>query len=247
MGDKATLVSALAERIHAKIALGEYQVGSRLRQEDLAKAFKVSRTPVREALRQLEAKGVISHAHGHSAVIRAASPREIREIYQIRAELEGFAAQLAAQWITDEQLARLRKVHEDFVLAIEILEKQGNSQKPRLSDKMRASRAVKFSKGWIETNAAFHTIIHEASNSQSLRKFIGDLALGYTRSIMLSSAMGMDMHRMRKNIKDHEVILRGLEKRDPTEARRAMSLHIRESGEFLVAWFENHSQMSDGT
>src|SRR5229473_4194249 len=94
MGDRATLVSALAERIHAKIASGEYQVGSRLRQEDLAKAFKVSRTPVREALRQLEAKGVISHAHGHSAIIRAASPREIREIYQIRAELEGFAAQL---------------------------------------------------------------------------------------------------------------------------------------------------------
>src|SRR5882757_4426260 len=98
------LVNKLVEQIHDKIALGEYGPGDRLRQELLAEEFNVSRTPIREALRLLEAKGVISQAHRHSAVIRAPSAREVRETYQVRAELEGLAAQLAAQWVSDNQL-----------------------------------------------------------------------------------------------------------------------------------------------
>src|SRR5580692_11455926 len=83
------LVIQIVERIEDKIALGEYRPGDRLRQEQLAEEFSISRTPVREALRLLEAKGVISQEHRHSAVIRAPSTREVRETYQVRAELEG--------------------------------------------------------------------------------------------------------------------------------------------------------------
>src|SRR6201990_92978 len=108
------LVSQLVERIHAKIALGEYAPGERLRQELLAEEFNVSRTPIREALRLLEAKGVISQAHCHSAVIRAPSAREVRETSQVRAELEGLASELAAQWISDNQLEDLRPIHNSF-------------------------------------------------------------------------------------------------------------------------------------
>ena len=75
------LVIQIVERIEDKIALGEYRPGDRLRQEQLAEAFSISRTPVREALRLLEAKGVISQEHRHSAVIRAPSTREVRETY----------------------------------------------------------------------------------------------------------------------------------------------------------------------
>ena len=96
-GDAETnLVSQIVERIHAKIALGEYVPGDRLRQELLAEEFKVSRTPIREALRLLEAKGVISQTHRHSAVVRAPSAREIRETYQVRAELEQLVGGIVA-------------------------------------------------------------------------------------------------------------------------------------------------------
>src|ERR1700761_6187511 len=108
------LVNQIVERIHAKIALGELGPGDRLRQELLAEEFKVSRTPIREALRLLEAKGVISQAHRHSAVIRGPSAREVRETYQVRSELEGLATELAAQWITDDQLEGLRGIHVRF-------------------------------------------------------------------------------------------------------------------------------------
>src|SRR5580700_1871168 len=120
------LVNQIVERIHAKIALGEYRPGDRLRQEMLAEHFSVSRTPVREALRLLEAKGVIIQEHRHSAVIRSPSTREVRETYQVRAELEGLAAELAAQWISDNQLEDLATIHAKFVRSVKDLKVHRN-------------------------------------------------------------------------------------------------------------------------
>ena len=81
------LVGNLAGRISAKIFAGEYPPGSRLRQEALAEEFSVSRTPIREALRQLEAKGVVQHVPNHGAVVLAPNARDIRDAYQVRADL----------------------------------------------------------------------------------------------------------------------------------------------------------------
>lgn len=221
---EAKLVDALVDRIYSKIVGGDLGPGSPLRQEALAQEFAVSRTPIREALRQLEAKGVISHARGYSAVVRTPSSREIRENYQIRAELEGLAAQLAAQWITDVQLRELKDIHARFARAV----------------KGFGSAASRASRNWIESNAAFHSAIHVASNNLSLRRHIDDLNLGYIRKVMLTSALGMDLHRVERNIRHHQAILDALSDRDPVQSRRAMSEHIIESGDFLVAWFENH-------
>ena len=101
------LIEDLANRIQAKIVAGEYPPGTRLKQEVLAQQFDVSRTPIREALSRLEAKGIVSQAQRRSAVVRAPSSREISEMYQVRAELEGLAAQLAARWITDQHGGRI--------------------------------------------------------------------------------------------------------------------------------------------
>ena len=91
------LVGSLADRISAKIFAGEYPPGSRLRQEALAEEFSVSRTPIREALRQLEVKGVIQHGPNQGAMVLAPNARDIRDAYQVRAELEGLAISLAVE------------------------------------------------------------------------------------------------------------------------------------------------------
>lgn len=234
----AKLVHELAEKIYSKIVAGDFGPGRPLRQEALAQEFEVSRTPIREALRQLEAKGIISHARGHSAVVRTPSSREIREKYQIRAELEGLAAQLAAKWITDDQLQALKDTHLRFARAVKGLsvERSGNRRSAKGTSDVLSNPA----KEWIETNAAFHSTIHAASNNLSLRRHIEDLNLGYIRNVMLTSVLGMDLHRMERNIRHHQAILDALSERDPVQSRRAMAEHIIESGEFLVAWFENH-------
>lgn len=232
------LVHLLVERIHAKIALGEFRPGDRLRQEELAEQFKVSRTPVREALRLLEAKGVISQEPRHSAVIRTPSTREIREIYQIRAELEGLAAQLAAQWISDNQLDDLRSIHGRFICSVRDM-----TVPP--STKLKKRNALKASNLWIETNNQFHELIQQASNNMRLGQAIGELYAGFIGNVMYSSARGMDAHRMRRNIESHEEILAALERRDAAVARKSMHNHVHESGQLVIAWLEAQMLRSD--
>jgi DNA-binding GntR family transcriptional regulator len=228
------LVSQIVERIHSKIALGHYVPGDRLRQELLAEEFKVSRTPIREALRLLEAKGVISQTHRHSAVIRVPSPREVRETYQIRAELEGLATQLATQWISETQLDELRSIHNNFVRSVKDLSTQRSNGKPTEKALLKASNT------WIETNGEFHALIQTASNNIRLKRTIGELYVGFTSHVMYSSSRGMNSHRMQQNINDHEKIVRALEERDADQARRAMQEHVLESGKVVIAWLENN-------
>lgn len=228
------LVNQIVERIHAKIALGELAPGDRLRQELLAEEFRVSRTPIREALRLLEAKGVISQEHRHSAVIRGPSTREVRETYQIRAELEGLAAELAAHWISDNQLHDLAAIHERFVRAVKDL-------KAQKTDSVRNQRSLlKASNLWINANSEFHALIQEGSNNLRLRRVIDGLYVGFIANVMYSSARGMDAHRMQLNITHHAEILHALQKRDAAAARKAMQAHILDSSGFVIAWLENH-------
>ena len=230
------LIEDLANRIQAKIVAGEYPPGTRLKQEVLAQQFDVSRTPIREALSRLEAKGIVSQAQRRSAVVRAPSSREISEMYQVRAELEGLAAQLAARWITDQQLIDLRISHDEFVQAVKEL--RGDRDSTSRADPKWFEQAAQ---RWIDMNAKFHKTINDASNNRYLARTILDVTSGYARSVMLSSAFGMNSFRIESNIVQHERILKALEDREPARARRAMVDHILEAGEFVIASFSNQT------
>jgi DNA-binding GntR family transcriptional regulator len=232
------LIEELANKIQAKIFSGEFAPGTRLKQELLAQEFDVSRTPIREALSRLEAKGIVSQAQHRSAVVRAPSSREISEMYQVRAELEGLAAQLCARWITDQQLAELRISHDEFVQAVKDLRERDAEQRAKASraDPKWFEHAAE---RWIEMNAKFHKTINEASNNRFLARTVLDVTSGYARSVMLSSALGMNSFRIESNISHHERILKALEEREPARARRAMVDHILESSEFVIASFAN--------
>ena len=231
----AKLIEEIAAKIRAKIASGEYAPGIRLKQETLAEEFAVSRTPIREALSRLEAQGIVAQEQRRSAVVSTPSSRDIGEMYQIRAELEGLAAQLAARWITDDQLASLRTSHDRFVRAVTALRKR-NRASAKSADKAMRSRA---SAVWIATNSEFHSTIAAASNNRNLERMLGEIRSGYTSEVMSTSSVGMDTFRMEANIRHHEMILSALEKRDPARSRTTMVEHIVEAGEIVVAWFQN--------
>jgi DNA-binding GntR family transcriptional regulator len=200
-----------------------------LRQEALAEEFSVSRTPIREALRQLEVRGVIQHVRNQGAIVLAPNARDIREAYQVRAELEGLAVSLAVEWITDGQVERMRSAQRKFADTVD-----------KLTVSARASNAkgrLKSVPSWVEANDEFHGVVIEASGNRRLRQMIGDLHLGFTRNVMLS-ALTMDGRRMRENVLQHEAILSAIARHDATEARRAMAHHILRSGELAVWWLE---------
>jgi DNA-binding GntR family transcriptional regulator len=227
------LVGNLADRISAKIVAGEYPPGSRLRQEALADEFSVSRTPIREALRQLEVKGVIQHRPNQGAIVLAPNARDIRDAYQVRAELEGLAISLAVEWITDEQIERMRRAQKRFAKIVDTL---------IAARKSNAKTHLKDVPNWVESNDEFHGVVIEASGNRRLKQVIQDLHLGFTRNIMLS-ALTMDGRRMRENVSQHEAILSAISRHDAIEARKAMTHHILRSGELAVWWLESQGRL----
>lgn len=234
----AKLIDELADRIHARIISGDYPPGSRLKQESLASEFAVSRTPIREALSRLEGRGVVVQAQRRSAIVRAPTRREITEMYQVRAELEGLAAELAAKWISDRQLALLRHAHDAFVDAVTALRQVRGGVEGGVRSRPRPADWETTSGRWVGLNATFHRAIGEASTNAYLSRTIQDLSTGYARTLLQSSSDGLSTFRVDANIMWHERILSALENREPPRARAAMAEHIREAGELVGALLE---------
>ena len=109
---KADEIGAALERA---ILFGELPPGTMLRQEQLAEQFGVSRTPIREALRRLDALGLVVFRPNRGVLVRAPSRDELRQTIVARAALEGAAAELAAARISPDQLSRLELTEQRYV------------------------------------------------------------------------------------------------------------------------------------
>lgn len=103
---------AAYEALLGSIRDGHFKPGDRLREEEVGEALSLSRTPVREALRRLEADGVVEHRPRIGAVIRKLSRREVVELYEMRVVLERTAAELAAKHGGDAEFDALDELNE---------------------------------------------------------------------------------------------------------------------------------------
>src|SRR5262249_51574734 len=112
-GDSGTTAEAVYRALRRGIVHGDLAPGERLRSDALAGEMQVSRTPVREALRKLEAEGLVTHA-GARLVVRAFSEQDLTEQFYIREALEGMAARLAAQNATPAEIAEIHELLDDM-------------------------------------------------------------------------------------------------------------------------------------
>jgi DNA-binding GntR family transcriptional regulator len=222
------LVDELAGKIQAKIMSGDFVSGSWLRQETLATDFGVSRTPIREALRKLQASGLVEVVPHRGALVRRPTAQDIREAYLVRAELEGLAAALATSRILESQLDQLREAEDLFRRSVE--------------DFVAAKRARKRVEGrpladseWVRANDLFHEVVQEAAGNERLRKTIADLHRSFPRKLTWS-ALSEDARLLDENVREHRRILEAIDKRDREEARVAMRDHILRAGELVAMW-----------
>jgi DNA-binding GntR family transcriptional regulator len=223
------LVDRLAATIQARVLSGEFESGSRLRQESLATEFGVSRTPVREALRKLQAAGIVQLEPRRGARVRGPSAREVREAYEVRAELEGLAAALAARRIRDEELRGLRDAQALF---------EDSSERLRAwKDEGQGSPPQQAHAEWIRGNDLFHLAIQEAAGNRRLASTLADLHQSFPRDLTWI-VLGESSHLLEENVAQHAAVLAAIETREADAARVRMVEHVLRAGDLVVRRFE---------
>ncbi|MGB7668607.1 MAG: GntR family transcriptional regulator, partial [Candidatus Acidiferrales bacterium] len=115
---RQSLASAVADKLRGMIIHGDVQEGEQLRQDAIAADFQVSRIPVREALRQLEAEGLIKIVAHRGAVVSALSADEIEELFDIRALLECAVLKVSIPNLTEADFEKAESILETYEKAL---------------------------------------------------------------------------------------------------------------------------------
>jgi DNA-binding GntR family transcriptional regulator len=216
----------LAHELQVEIITGRIPLGTRLRQEDLAERFGVSRTPIREALRQLQAIGLVEQLGHRGALVRSFSPDECRNIFLVRAELEGLAAERASGRLTTYD-------HADLDTAQALLRAGGKrvGQLPASDDEGRLIALQQCS----QANELFHNVILAAATCPPLRDTVQALTNRVPRSLAWHT-FAVDPGIVPRSADDHDRITEALDKPDPKRARKLLHAHVLDTGETLARW-----------
>lgn len=200
--DNYSLGSRVFHKIRKGILSGKYAANEELKEKNIGDELGVSRTPVREALRQLELEGLVSIIPNKGAYVVGLSKKDIRDIYEMRSLLEGLCAKWAAVNVTEEQLNELE---ENIFLSEFHASKQNWEQ-------------------MVELDNRFHEILYLASGSKELKHILTDYHqyVQRVRKITLAEAK-----RVQESTEEHKVIVEALKKHDPEKAEEAATIHIR--------------------
>ena len=194
----------IADQLRAEILRGDLRPGDRLRQEEVAERFGASRLPVREALRILEAEGLTEHETHKGARVPRLSQHEVEVIYQMRERLEPLALVESIATLSAEEIARIEEVQH-------LIEAEG--------DGIDVGR-------FLELDREFHMLTYTACAIDPLMSNVRRLwnsTQHYRRAFISLSGPG----RMWVVNAEHRLILDAVERRDPVDAERHLSGHIR--------------------
>lgn len=190
-------------QIRRKILRGELVPGEQIREEQLAEVCGVSRTPVRDALRRLEAESLISRNDSQRSFVAEWSLEDIAEAFQLRALLEGRAARRAATRITAEQLRTLKVCNRRIEAAI-------TDDTPDIGV-------------FLENNRMFHDTIMGAAASVRLTNILASIV---EQPVVLRTAQQYDRENLMRSHNEHQELVAAFERRDDDWAEAIMAAHI---------------------
>lgn len=216
------LVDDLAARIRAKIMSGEIPIGAPLRQAELANEFGISRTPVREALRQLQTGGLIEVVPNRGAIVRVPVAWEVREAYEVRAELEALAARRSVKRMTAQMIDELEAVNS------------------AMYDHSKQAAATEETPAKGSENDQFHTLIYRAAGNSRLERLLTDLNDAFPRNVSALVLKDNPRHR-EENFAEHQQIIEAFRAGDEDRAAALVRDHVLSAGEHLAHWYERRS------
>jgi DNA-binding GntR family transcriptional regulator len=220
MASAKTKADEIAGVLEEAILSGELAPNELLRQEQLSEEFGVSRTPIREALRQLAALGLVSLIANRGARVRSLSPEDLREVFVVRAALESFAADMARTRMTKAELRELRKAEKRFADLTHVLrDRQGGK------DDVRSIASE-----WVRANDAFHDVFLSAAGTKLLADTARSVRRVFPGQTLWWTADLDELYAA--NLAQHRAIVEAFEARSP-DVRALVEQHIFESGQLL--------------
>jgi DNA-binding GntR family transcriptional regulator len=208
-GQPLSRSESLLHQLEEEIFLGKLPPGARLDEKLLAERFKVSRTPVREALWHLASSGLIEMRRNQGAVVKQLTLVELIEMFQVMAELEGLCARLAARRMSLTERKQLLRIHKE-------------------SGKRIADENFE---GFFEDNNDFHEVIFVASKNRFLQqesRSLRNRVNPYRRYITYLPG------RMAKSYAEHEEIIAAIDRGDADAAQSLMRDHVNLLGEMVA-------------
>ncbi len=199
------------EYLRNAILSGELKPGERLMEVTIAEQLGVSRTPVREAIRKLEKESFVIMIPRKGAYVADLTKNDILEVLEIRKELEGFAAALSAERMTEIEREQLVKVVEDFNECLVSMDK----------------------KRMIECDNEFHSLIFNGSKNQRLINIIFDLHDQFQRFRLIYFNEFTNYQEIQVS---HSKILDAILNRDPKVARAEAEDHVESIRELVNRW-----------
>lgn len=167
----------------------------------VAEELGVSRTPVREAIRKLELEGLVAMIPRKGAYVAGLSMKDVIEVFEIRAALEGLAASLAAERATDDELENLER---QLVRTTSLIDTSDLN-------------------GMVEIDTDFHSLLYTVSRNNRLAQIINNLREQIQRFRQTSLSFP---GRMKEALEEHREIVEAVSSRDPELARRLAQEHI---------------------
>jgi DNA-binding GntR family transcriptional regulator len=219
----ATLSDQIAYRLQRDILERRIALGDHLTQDELCARFGVSRTPIREALARLAASSLVELRPNRGAVVRRPDRREIRELYELRAELEGFAAERAAARVDRAALRQLDRLQAELADIV--------SERP-WPDAEADDRSA-FAAAVGAANDALHDLVLIHADNDALAHDVHRLRGRFPKDYVTEAAGGAD-ELLALNLTEHEQILAALADHDGPAARRAMTDHVAHAATLLL-------------
>lgn len=204
-------------QLREKLASGEFPPGSQLVNRTVSQAIGMSMTPVREAVARLASEGVIEHIPGSGAFVRKISRQEFAQLYDLREVLEPFAAGLAAEHITSNELDELRAICRKW---------RALSEEMKTNQQSHAT-AAQMSR-WNDHERCFHELIYKASRNIWLIKIVGDLQLmTFGFCPQRAAPEFLTLANAQSTYRGHVKILKSLRDRDAARMTVVIKRHIR--------------------
>jgi DNA-binding GntR family transcriptional regulator len=209
----------IAERLKEDIINGVYLPGERLREDELAKKYASSKTPVKEALRYLEGIGFVEIVPYTRTIVRKMNKDEVSDLYSIESVREGLAARRAASNLNKSRISRM----ERYIGQLEKSFRDGNHGRHE------------------KANIDFHSVIWEASESVKLQELINSIRQQLQK---FRSVTRRHPEKFADLVDDHRKILETMTQGDPEKAENAVRRHFERSGEIIMRLLEAENSVA---